>query len=75
MAARVNVMFHPMGWGGHHITGAQNGGGIFEANTSGLQGLNQEFLCCRWKGNGRSTFLISFIVHPDCAVEDLECCF
>jgi hypothetical protein len=26
MAARVNVMLHPMGWGGHHITRAQDGG-------------------------------------------------
>ncbi len=30
MCACVNVMLHPMGWGGHHITCAQNGGKFFK---------------------------------------------
>jgi hypothetical protein len=28
--ARVNVMFNPMGWGGHHITYAKDGGEFFK---------------------------------------------
>jgi hypothetical protein len=44
MAARVNVMFHTMGWGGHHITRAPNGREFFKANPSRLQAQNQGFL-------------------------------
>jgi hypothetical protein len=48
MTARVNVMFHPMGWGGHHISRAQNGGEFFEANVSFLQAQNQGFVALQW---------------------------
>jgi hypothetical protein len=43
MTAHVNVMLHPMGRGGHHITRAHNGGDFYKANTSHLQAPSQEW--------------------------------
>jgi hypothetical protein len=43
MTVRVNVMLHPMDWGGHHITRAQNGGEFLRANASRLQAQSQEW--------------------------------
>jgi hypothetical protein len=44
MTARGNVMLHSVGWGGHHITRAQNGGEFLQ---------NQGFSVLRWNGNKR----------------------
>jgi hypothetical protein len=49
MSAHVNLMFHPMGWGGHHITHAQNRE-VFDANASRLQAQNQGLAALQWVG-------------------------
>jgi hypothetical protein len=48
MAARVNVMLYPMGWGGHHITCVQNGGVFLKQNASSLQAQSQELAALEW---------------------------
>jgi hypothetical protein len=53
MTACVNVMFHPMGWGGHHITCAQNGGKFLKQMLHVIRDRIRDFLCCRWKRNKR----------------------
>jgi hypothetical protein len=59
MTALVNVMLHPMGWGGHHITHAQNGREFLKQTLHVVRDRVRDFLCLwngnRWLKNGRDT--------------------
>jgi hypothetical protein len=53
MTVRVNVMFHPIGWGGLHITCAQNGG-EFLSKSFTLSGTESGIFCvAEWNENKR----------------------
>ncbi len=53
MTARVNMMFHPMGWRGHHITCVQNEGEFLKQTLHIVRYRIGDFLCCRWNVNSR----------------------
>jgi hypothetical protein len=52
MTAHVNVILHPMGWGGHHISCAQNGRGFLKQTLHVVRDRIRDFLCRR-NGNRR----------------------
>ncbi len=55
MTAPVNVMLHTMGWGGHHITRAQNGREFFKKM---LYVVSVRYHCGGWSEEVNSCILI-----------------